>query len=102
MKKEGTISNFYTRNGTIFARKNKDMKYVKIQAGMSKTITEELVNGAQKIEQPIRQTGQQEQTPVRQGTSGSHDSRPPTTQTVHAQQRMKTRSASVVEGGGKL
>ena len=101
MKREGTISNFYTRNGTIFARKNRDMRYVKIHPGTTKAKTQELVSGAQKMEQPNRQLEQHGQAHGRQGTSGPNDRRPPSTQTAHAQQRMKTRSTSVVEGGGK-
>ena len=62
MKKEGTISNFYTRNGVMFARKHKEMKYVKIKSGTNKTKVTDLVNGAQRMDQPIRQLGQDGQT----------------------------------------
>ena len=85
----------------IFSRKNKDMRYVKIHPGTTKVKTQELVSGAQKMEQPNRQLEQHGQAHGRQGTSGPNDRRPPSTQTAHAQQRMKTRSTSVVEGGGK-
>ena len=107
MKKEGTISNFYTRNGVIFARKHKEMKYVKIQPGTSKDKVRELVNEAQKMDQPIRQLGQDgqthpRQTQGRQGANGLKDQEFPPLQTANAQQqRMKTRSTSVVEGSGK-
>lgn len=57
MKKEGSISNFYTRNGIIFARKNKEMRYVKIEPGSTKAMTLELVTGAQRQDQYIRQSG---------------------------------------------
>lgn len=107
MKKEGNISNFYTRNGVIFARKNKEMKYVKIQPGTSKAKVREQVNGAQKMDQSIRQAGQDSQsyfrqTLGRQGADGPRDRQPPLPQTANAhQQRMKTRSTSVVDGSSK-
>lgn len=46
MKKEGSISNFYTRNGVIHTRKDKNREYVKIQPNTSKEDVIKMVNDA--------------------------------------------------------
>ena len=104
MKKEGTISNFYTRNGVIFARKNREMKYVRIEPNSTKVMTQELVNGAQRQEQPVRQPGPstsagQSYPPLshkkQEPKDRTKEPRPSFAQTTKTHpQRMSTRSTS--------
>ena len=108
MKKEGIISNFYTRNGVIFARKNREMKNVRIEPNSTKAMTQELVNGAQKQEQPLRQPGpstsaDQSYPPLpnkkQEPKDRTKEARPPFAQATKAHpQRMSTRSTSGLDG----
>ena len=110
MKKEGSISNFYTRNGIIFARKNREMRYVKIEPDSTKAMTLELVNGAQRQEQFARQSGPPGQShshqPQRKQETKerSREVRPSSAQPIRnpAQpQRMTTRSTSGLESSSE-
>lgn len=111
LKKEGSISNFYTRNGVIFARKNRDMKYVKIEPGTNKAKSEELISKAGKADHTVPQASGgtiSHPKPAQSGqqtSDGTKTTKPaPSAQTASTQQqRRHTRSTSAVgANSGKL